>query len=135
MEIRVINGEEALPVRQSAMWPDKPLEFVKIPGDEQALHWGLFHEGQLVSVVSVFIENGEAQFRKFATLKSFQGRGLGSSLLKFMLEDLREKNISKVWCNARTHKVLFYERLGMQSVSQAFVKNGMSYIRMELNII
>ena len=37
--------------------------------DEDGLHFGLFNKEKLVSVVSLFIDGEEAQFRKFATLQ------------------------------------------------------------------
>ena len=126
---------EALPVRQSAMWPDKPLDFVKLAGDETALHWGVICEGQLVSVVSVFIGKDEAQFRKFATLKAYQGRGFGTFLLNYTIEELRIKGIKTIWCNARILKHSFYERFGLSRVGEEFVKNGMSYVKMEKSLI
>ncbi|MBX2840542.1 MAG: GNAT family N-acetyltransferase [Flammeovirgaceae bacterium] len=115
------------------MWPDQELDYVKLPKDEEAIHFGLFMENKLTSVVSLFIEeNGKnAQFRKFATLKEYQGKGLGSILLNFMLEKTKGKDISTIWCNARTNKTGFYEKFGFETTPTTFKKGGISYVIMK----
>ncbi len=68
--IKEITTQEVLPIRHEVMWPDQPLDFVKLENDDTAIHLGLYVHNQLVSVISLFITDNEAQFRKFATLKN-----------------------------------------------------------------
>ncbi|AFL85403.1 acetyltransferase [Belliella baltica DSM 15883] len=135
MLIKEITVSEALPIRQKAMWPDKDLDFVRVPGDEDAYHLGLFTDRKLVSVVSVFQKEGGAQFRKFATLPEYQGKGFGSKLLVYMIGYVQKKKISKIWCNARVAKVDFYSGFGLTTTKQTFQKSGMDYVVMEKNLI
>lgn len=116
------------------MWPDKDLEFVKVPEDEYGLHLGLKSEGQLISVISIFIDNEVAQFRKFATLNQFQGKGYGSIFLNYVFDFLRNKKVSKIICNARKDKVAFYQKFGMKETERTFEKAGVSFVVMEISI-
>lgn len=131
MQIQEIPIQQVLEIRQEVMWPDKDLEFVKLAGDETAMHLGLIDEGQLKSVISLFQENQSLQFRKFATLVSEQAKGYGSLLLKHVFEQFSQADVEQIWCNARVSKVQFYEKFGMKIVGEAFLKNGIEYVKME----
>jgi GNAT superfamily N-acetyltransferase len=131
MTIKEVSIEQILPIRQQVMWPDKPIDFVRVPEDENGIHFGLFVEENLISVVSVFIHGQEAQFRKFATLEKYQGKGFGTNLLQFVFDFLEEKKVNRIWCNARISKAGFYQKFGMTTTAATFEKEGMEYVVME----
>ena len=135
IHIRQITAAETWSLRQSVMWADKPLDYVKIENDEEGIHYGLFNEQNLISVVSLFIENKKAQFRKFATQTAFQGNGYGSRLLAYLMEEITQQDVDKIWCNARKDKTGFYKKFGMQKTSQTFIKGGIDYIIMEKTVL
>ena len=114
------------------MWPDQPLEFVQLDEDQSGLHFGVFIEEKLVSIVSCFISENEMQFRKLATLVEFQGRGIASELLEYVFELAGKKDLRRVWCNARTNKKSFYEKLGMKDTFKTFSKAGREFTIMEI---
>jgi N-acetylglutamate synthase-like GNAT family acetyltransferase len=66
----------------------------------------------LASVVSLFMTGNTAQFRKFATERSEQGKGHGTALLLHMLSILPQHQVKTVWCNARKDKTAFYAKFG-----------------------
>ena len=131
MEIKKIPYESTWPIRHQVMWPDMPYDFVKLPEDEQGLHYGLFVADELVAIVSAFVTEREAQFRKFATLESQQGKGYGTTLLRYLFEELSQQGITKIWCNARTEKSAFYERFEMSKTEKTYVKGGVDFVIME----
>ncbi|MEQ8471642.1 MAG: GNAT family N-acetyltransferase [Marinoscillum sp.] len=131
MEISEISCEETWPIRQKVMWPDRPLSFVKLSNDRQGIHYGLFVENELISIISLFRSDDELQFRKFATVRSEQGKGYGSVLLRYVIDSQDVQGIRRIWCNAREDKVGFYEKFGMRKTSQTFEKGGISYVVME----
>ncbi|MFD0824566.1 GNAT family N-acetyltransferase [Neobacillus sp. M.A.Huq-85] len=98
------------------------------------IHFGLFKESTLVSVISLFIDNEEAQFRKFATLQQEQGNGFGSELLETVLKETKIHCVKRIWCNARKNKVDFYKKFGLQETNSSFLKEGKSYVLMEKNL-
>lgn len=134
MQIQEIPIEQVLVIRQEVMWPDKDLDFVKIPDDESAIHLGVLVEGEIKSVISLFKEHQSIQFRKFATLESEQGKGYGSILLKYVFEQFSQSDIHQIWCHARVPKAQFYEKFGMKKVGKPFLKNGIEYVKMEKRI-
>ncbi len=133
MEIKEIEASETWPLRHKVMWPSKPLDFVVLPNDEEGLHFGLFEKDILVSVISLFINGHEGQFRKFATDDYFQGRGYGTKLLNHLIFEAKKLNIKSLKCNARMTAIEFYQRFGMNVASDIVRKNGKDYVVMELD--
>jgi predicted GNAT family N-acyltransferase len=131
MEIRNIPYELTWNMRHSVMWPDETIEYVKLPNDKDGLHFGLFVDDQMISVISLFKTGDSAQFRKFATLNSEQGKGYGSKLLNYLFLQVDDSETAKVWCNARADKIHFYKRFGMHQTEKKFIKGGKSYVIME----
>lgn len=108
-----ITANETLNIRHKIMWPDKPIDYVRLPNDDKGKHFGLFINDKMVSVISLFIENKEAQFRKFATLTDYQGKGFGTLLLKEVMNIAEQEDVNKLWCNARIDKSNYYAKFGM----------------------
>ncbi|WP_238655827.1 GNAT family N-acetyltransferase [Paenibacillus piscarius] len=131
MDIRKIDKEEVWKLRHEVMWPEREPDYIKLADDDQGVHYGLYQGEQLVSVLSLFINGTEAQFRKFATLELEQGQGYGTRLLKAVLEEAEQAGVRRIFCNARTYKAGFYKKFGMQPTNQVFSKGGKDYVVME----
>lgn len=129
--IQPITAEETLPIRHTVMWPNKPFDYVRLSHDEDGHHFGLFVDQKIVAVISLFITDGEAQFRKLATLEAYQGRGYGSQLLTEVIEVVKQAKVRTLWCNARYDKTAFYTRFGLKKTNTKFRKGGIDYIIME----
>ena len=132
MPIHQITWQQALPIRHAVLWPDKEPDYCRVEGDDMAWHFGYFKDAQLVSVASVFPDEAGARLRKFATLNEYQGHGIGSGLLRHLIEDIRARGIDKLWCDARASAASFYQRAGMQICGDEFSKNQIPHIRLEL---
>lgn len=132
MNIKAIEASQTWQIRHEVMWPDQLFEFVKLEEDNAGLHFGVFDQEKLVSIVSCFIVNDEMQFRKLATLEDFQGKGIASKLLEYVLKLAKEKDLKKVWCNARTNKKSFYEKFKMIDTNKTFTKSGQEFTIMEI---
>lgn len=132
MKIKAIESSQTWQIRHEVMWPDKPFEFVQLKEDDLGLHFGAFEEEKLVSIVSCFFTEDEMQFRKLATLESYQGKGFASELLKFIFNLAKRKSINRVWCNARSNKKSFYEKFEMKDTHQTFMKAGQEFTIMEI---
>lgn len=132
MEIKSIEASQTWQIRHEVMWPDQPFEFVQLEEDNLGLHFGVFDQEKLVSIVSCFLVDNEMQFRKLATLEAYQGRGIASELLKYIFRFAKDKDLKKVWCNARTNKKQFYEKFGMVDTHKTFTKAGQEFTIMEV---
>jgi phosphoribosylformimino-5-aminoimidazole carboxamide ribotide isomerase len=131
MEIKPVPLADVWNMRQLVMYPEEALDFVKLEEDEKGLHWGLYDAGDLVSVISVFEEMGQVQFRKFATRTQLQGRGYGTALLQYVMDWAQRKGKRSIWCNARLTATGIYKRFGMLATGNTWRKYGIAFIKME----
>lgn len=131
-EIKEAPLQEVLALRHKVMWPQMDLDYVKIDNDEDGMHLGLYDQGQLISVVSLFATDKDVQFRKFATDDNYQDQGYGSKLLNYTFMIMKNKNYNRIWCNARVEKSGYYKRFGLKETDDVFEKEGQKYVIMEL---
>ena len=117
------------------LWPNKPPEFCHIEDDENAWHFGVFDDVKLISVASLYPKDNSVRLRKFATIEDYQGRGIGSSLLTYMLDISKERGMSHFWCDARESAVDFYQRFGMVPEGNRFYKSKVSYFKMSKKLL
>ncbi|MGG0178917.1 GNAT family N-acetyltransferase [Gottfriedia acidiceleris] len=129
--IRQVKKEDVWEIRHKVMWADQPFDYIKLKDDDLGVHYGLFKGLTLISVISIFITNGDCQFRKFATLQQEQGKGYGSRLLDYVIKEVQNNGVKKIWCNARKNKVNFYKKFGLKVTNTSFIKNGKDYVIME----
>jgi GNAT superfamily N-acetyltransferase len=120
------------PLRQQVMYPEMRIDDVKLENDNAGIHFGLFDHNKLTSVVSVFENGDEIQFRKFATLNEYQGKGYGSMLLEYLINFAKEQGCKRLWCNARKNASAFYKKFGFTETTQTFFENGYDFVIMEL---
>ena len=133
--IEQIPSDLAWQIRQQAMYPGKKQKDIKLEGDKDGIHFGLFDQNQLISVVSWFPQNDtEAQFRKLATLEPFRNFGYGTLLVRYIIDFSERENIKTLWCNARVTALNFYEKLGFAKTEITFSKDGIDYVIMQINI-
>ncbi len=125
--MRIISPEETWELRHKVMWPDKNLDYIKLKDDTLGRHFGLFIDEELVSVISIFVEADEVQFRKFATLENLQGKGYGTMLLQFVMQEAKKLGAKRLWCHARKNKIDFYKRFGLEESGETNSKDGFEY--------
>ena len=131
LKIKEIKPLETLDLRHRILSPKKSIDSIILAEDDSGQHFGLFKDNQLISVISLFIENDTAQFRKFATENSEQNKGYGSILLNHIIEESLKNNVKNLWCNARVTALGFYEKFGFEVVSEKWIKNDIEYVKME----
>lgn len=134
VSISEIEANETWDIRHRVMWPNMPYNFVKLENDFDGKHYGLFVNGKLTSIISLFINEYEAQFRKFATEISHQGKGYGTTLLEHVISEVKSMNINTLWCNARLDKTQYYEKFGLSKTKKTYVKGGIDFVILEKNI-
>lgn len=131
LEIRAISTADTYALRHQVLWPDKPLDYVKVENDDAGLHFGAFVEDDaLVAVISLFVQGGEARFRKFATHPNYQRQGIGSVLLQHVMVEARRHGATHIWCDARQDSAGFYARFGLLPEGPVFYKGPIPYVRM-----
>ena len=137
--IRPIHYEETYPLRHAVLWPNKPLDYVKVDNDAEGYHYGAFQGDELVAVISLFVTDGvavrrTARFRKFATRPDCQRMGIGTRLLNHVMAEARRLGATLLWCDARLDAADFYRRFGMNPVSEIFYKGAIPYAKFSLTL-
>lgn len=130
LEILQIKWEQTISIRHEVLWPNKNIEFCHVNGDKDALHFGAFMDTKIICVASIFIDGKHARLRKFATLKKYQNRGIGSKVLNFILDTLKKKGITYFWCDARKSSIDFYKNFGLKPEGVEFYKSDIPYYKM-----
>ena len=118
-------------IRHEVMYPELPLDSVKLADDFEGIHFGLYLEHKLTGVVSIFNEGDVYQFRKLAILSDAQKSGLGTQLMDHILDFCKIQKASKLWCNARVNAKEFYYKFGFHETEKTFFKDGYDFVVME----
>lgn len=131
MIITEASYDEVLKLRREVMYPDRDIDFVKLQDDDLGLHIGVYEKGELVSVMSIFMNGRDIQFRKLATCCKVQRKGYASALMQWLIDYAKDMKLERLWCNARSSAFAFYEKFGYRKTDTTFSKNGHDYIVME----
>ena len=132
MIVTKIGLEAALSIRQRVLWPNESKEFCLVEGDDSATHYGIFLSEVLVGVASIYIASEAVRLRKFAVDIEYQGMGLGTALLSYVLGSLESSEATVFWCDARASAREFYERFGLSVDGDIFYKSAVPYYKMSL---
>lgn len=131
MTITEVPYNDVLQLRQQVMYPDKDIDFVKLPDDDKGLHIGVFVAGEPVSVMSIFMEGREVQFRKLATRNDMRKKGYASALMKWLIDYAKDVKLDRLWCNSRVNAVDFYKKFGFEETDKRFTKDGYDFVIVE----
>ncbi len=134
MEIKRITTDETLQLRRDVMYPHWDLDQVKMDHDAEGLHYGLFANGEMITVASLFISGRTAQFRKLATAAHHQGKGYGKVMMAHLVNVSRELGVATLWCNARASAENFYLQLGFRRISELFYKDNIAFYKMDISL-
>ncbi len=144
INVRKINYKETYSIRQKVLRQGKPIESCHFEGDNEVstFHLGLFYYGELIGITTLMkrssknIKNeNQYQLRGMAILQKFQGKRFGELLLENAIEELKQREISVLWCNARINAVNFYSRFKFKKNSKSFnIENIGLHFQMEKQI-
>ena len=71
---------------------------------------------------------------RMAVLKTWRGKGIGSMMLKRLLEEARHHGISEIILNAQTTAMAFYAKFGFQVSGNEFMEAGIPHVKMFLKL-
>lgn len=87
--------------------------------EPETLHLAAYDDaGSVVGCATFFPEPLDGvpawRLRGMATAPEARGQGYGGDLLARGIDELRERGVQLLWCNARTSAAEFYERFGFE---------------------
>jgi predicted GNAT family N-acyltransferase len=121
-------------LRRDVLYPGQYMHNMEMDEDNHGYHFGAFTDNTLVAVVSLFQNNTDWQFRKFAVSADVQKQGIGTQLLNYITAFVEGERGTKLWCNARLSATGFYTRNGFTQTGLQFHNNGFDYTVMQKNL-
>lgn len=128
MAIRFITADETLPLRSLQLREGWSFDQCRFDSDEikGAFHLAHVIDDEVVCIMSLHPQDctdlkGQCfQLRGMATHPHYFKMGLGRSLIDFAIQELKNKGVDYIWCNARRSAYLFYEKAGFLYMSDEF---------------
>lgn len=130
--------EEALALRYLVMRQPLGLSFTpeEVHEDIRDTHIvGLDENGKVLAcAILTWLAPNVAKMRQVVIAPELQGKGYGTSLVKYFEELVKEEGAEKIVLHARETAVPFYLKLGYQVVGDPFVEVTIPHFRMEKTI-
>jgi GNAT superfamily N-acetyltransferase len=129
--VAAVPAEAVRPLRQAVLRPHQSVAEQVYPGDALpgAAHFAAYGDegAEPIGIASISPEPhphaprpGDWRIRGMATAPDARGLGLGADLLAACLSHARARNAARIWCNARSPAVGFYEREGFTIEGEEF---------------
>ena len=84
--------------------------------------------------VGVARMNNAGHMGRVAVLAGWRGRGIGTGLVRFLIELARTMNLTRVDVNSQIDARGFYQRLGFVSRDETFEEAGIEHVNMVLGL-
>ena len=102
--------------------------------DYDSLHVYCEEDGKVTAYLRAF-ETGPGVVRMGRVLTLQHGQGLGGKLLRYGLEEIRQKFFPKIIAiDSQCHAIGFYEKSGFKVCSEEFLEEGVMHVKMELEV-
>lgn len=121
LQVAVFEGEQGIPG-----------ELVCSPGDHFLQWWCALEGDSVVGAVAAWKEGEQVHWGRFAVHNMHRGRGIGTKLAVFSLEDLFSRGFEEIYMEAREATVAIICRLGGRVVGKpvAFYKGTVTPVRL-----
>ena len=102
--------------------------------DYNSLHAFLEDEGKVKAYLRAFIKDANAGTVQIGrVLTTVRGTGLGLDILKIGIEAAKKEFCAdKIYIEAQTYAIGFYEKIGFKVISDEFLEDGIPHVSMEL---
>jgi len=129
--VRRVPAEITLPLRQRVLRPHETLDQLRLAGDDDpdTGHFAAVEAtGEVVGTASVRREappwapadTGAWRLRGMATAESRRGGGIGTVVLRAVVDHVADHGGGTLWCNARLPALTFYQRAGFETRGDAW---------------
>ncbi|MDE2367167.1 MAG: GNAT family N-acetyltransferase [Betaproteobacteria bacterium] len=71
---------------------------------------------------------------RMAVIKEWRGRGVGSALMRHLLDEAMKRRVQEVALSAQAHATEFYARFGFRVTGKEFMEAGIPHVRMVLRL-
>ncbi len=133
-KIAIMRWDEArhlaYPIRLTVFVNEQrvPEELELDDDDPDAWHALLFKDGQAIATGRLL---GNGKIGRLAVLKNYRGLGMGTALIKSLIEFGQQQGIGQFYLHAQTTAIGFYEGLGFKANGPVFNEAGIEHIKMQ----
>jgi predicted GNAT family N-acyltransferase len=130
--------KESLKLRTDVLRTPLGLVFTKedLAGDDREYHLAAFDNEKLIGILLLKpMDKTTVKMRQVAVSKEFQGKGIGTYLLKFGEAFSMKKGYAKIELHARKTAVAFYLNFNYQIEGSEFLEVGIPHYKMSKNIV
>lgn len=130
IEIKLLKPEDIRPLRLKVLWPHKEtIEACSLPidTDSTTFHVGAVQDEKvvgtstfLIDINPKFAEKKQYRLRAMATDPEIQGTGTGAKIIEKGIEELKNRGIKLLWCDARLKATGFYEKLNFKVLGDIY---------------
>jgi predicted GNAT family N-acyltransferase len=113
-----------------------PLSEADLQGEADQLHFGLFDDDELAACVSaIALTADHAKIRQTAVAEAYQRQGLGRRIMTQLEAALAARGFVSLSLHARSTAVGFYQKLGYETVGDAFIEVSIPHRKMAKRLI
>lgn len=100
--------------------------------DAISLHMlALNSDGQAVGTARLL---PDCRIGRMAVLNEWRGKGIGSAMMRRILEEINHRKMPQAMLNAQTSAIQFYEKFGFQVSGNEFMEAGIPHVKMVLQL-
>ena len=100
--------------------------------DKEALHMVVKDGDRVIGTARVlFLSTSLAKIERMAILQPFRRRGIGSRIISFLSEELRNRQVEQLVLHAQYAVVDFYKSCDFKETGSAFLEAGIKHIKMQ----
>jgi predicted GNAT family N-acyltransferase len=100
--------------------------------EKEALHMVVKDGEKVVGTARVlFLAANQAKIERMAILKPFRRKGIGSRIITFLNEELRNRQINQILLHAQYPVVAFYKSCGFKESGSPFWEAGIRHVKMQ----
>lgn len=126
--------KEAFGVRREVFVEEQGIsEDLEFDGrDREALHMVVKDGKRVIGTARVlFLAANQAKLERMAVLRPFRRRGIGSRIISFLNEELKNRRVEQVVLHAQYSVVAFYKSCGFEESGSPFWEVGIKHIKMQ----
>ena len=92
----------------------------------------LSNDGDAIGTGRLLLDGQGVRIGRMAVLRAWRGRGVGSALLKTLIQLAREQGFRETRLHAQTHALAFYRKHGYTPLGAEFMEAGIPHYEMRL---
>ncbi len=100
--------------------------------DGEALHMVVKYGKRVIGTTRVlFLAANQAKLERMAVLKPYRRKGIGRTIISFLSEELKNRQVEQVVLHAQYGVIAFYKSCGFRESGSPFWEAGIKHLKMQ----